>query len=1484
MARSKASSKTSRRPDLQTDSPDPAVPNPLEGRRNLLLDTPVQNVHVNSHFLSIYSSIPARNLTDSAPIGVPRLDVLLLGDSDLRHLTFTTWNARNVRQALLLDFSVVNANPAVLARTTLLLCAFITYRFTPEKLRRTWALAFHHFLDPEGLKMVKATAKDLLEPGERLKDFHAHKFGKLFRFSSESSYAAIRGIWKKYAADTRLKYKTFKAEIARLRDEMNETSMVEGEGSAGPCADWYAEDASDLFHTFWRKGILDPSLSGNLPNPLLAYTHNVDSFALHSYENPMDGFHLAAAYADLIEPGPEGKRQSGRGLDSLIEIAHRQWKEWAEAFVDSFREKGGVRVHFCCLEPFDFAAALGHVVSEGTKHVRPLPVFHVSTPSHEDLAPFIFCEEEYGALSTITSAPVLFDVIDTPIVLDGRLLPLLLLTGPLLKPVTWSLLHSASVDHASFDNELGDRLNEKLGMDTCLFAALVGLAPASDIIGWAPQLQPIVEERWAAKMLRVRWRQAALLDPYLFEAIDSWPAASRSKLQIDRTHWVNWMAHLISVVCKGEIWRAPYRISPQRITHGDVTRQGFVRILSWFASRLELADDESGIRLVSRAFCQEMAMLANSIPETAPSIDDLRREVEMWSFIFGQMLDSELIADPAEFARERTGGTIIQRGSLNGTGLPTVLRVVILVPITALEPFSPRSHRFPMINPLLDVHLKPNEGTETFVYETTEIRTVRRTRPGELDRWRLSCADFDLVHDDAGTDVAVIFFVSTVLLLETKPSSMNMRIVLSPRASNLIQMHGRSSLPAEGGLIFATNFADRTRVSYVCGVPHPSQSTVARTPAPVGGYAFRTPLTMLRGSLPGLVRRTAHKPNPDTEGFLLSPIKISIKQNNNVWELDYYSVSLTSPVAFQALGEGCLFAVTQESPCTLTFDFKLAGKTYRPRIPFPAPISGFTVVTGPPQNRTLKIRVSPARPGVESKGPGVESKSPTFESKSFALRRGPDDPLSFDPLVVDPRTRSLVLVDIPRVNLDVIPFVDTNTAADVIEEAIDTWCLQDMTSCPFSPGAVPERTGIDEFNATVRYMVDLRRREPGTENDWAVDEDIFDDDSDYGQLMKCPKVFALKDGGKTYCYVIVIDVRLDSTTENIVLNASVSPLSSTQLDSSLVREIPTSEAETKVWRRVLPAMVERARYGYTHNPLSCIYLRHGRIPTTDPLLCSCGAGQNLGWDFASNSVTPEVYWRAAITPLFVHDPYDPYAPIDAVDQPLVTSTGDYAEWERMRDALIPYGVRPPPVHPWFDHPGPPVGRPHSVADRRETKDEPLHDETQVEQRSDPAAGVRRRLELFRAHPKLATPPGSRPAIAFPAGAFPSGSLPRQFDLELDLTAAEVAALGLDSNGKPPTDDEGHSPGCTCGVPVPQPKAKAKAKARAKANATTETTKPSPVLMVFLTPARFPPPHRASSSANVTSNTGKVWKHFQRVSPMAVLPGSMSSAMQTPHAS
>ena len=153
-----------------------------------------------------------------------------------------------------------------------------------------------------------------------------------------------------------------------------------------------------------------------------------------------------------------------------------------------------------------------------------------------------------------------------------------------------------------------------------------------------------------------------------------------------------------------------------------------------------------------------------------------------------------------------------------------------------------------------------------------------------------------------------------------------------------------------------------------------------------------------------------------------------------------------------------------------------------------------------------------------------------------------------------------------------------------------------------------------------------------------------------GARLGLPHIFCLScPTSGDYALIFVNDLKLDLTSQSIVADACVIPLN--ERNSPVVSEtmsrsskqdmttFSTLDDETRAWRLLLPAFVERCRT-WQHGDL-CEYRMRG-IPacsmddnTTSPL-CSCGLGKDLGafaglddWKAIQSEAT-----RVAISPLF----------------------------------------------------------------------------------------------------------------------------------------------------------------------------------------------------------------------------------------------------------
>ncbi|OAP54571.1 hypothetical protein AYL99_11019 [Fonsecaea erecta] len=147
------------------------------------------------------------------------------------------------------------------------------------------------------------------------------------------------------------------------------------------------------------------------------------------------------------------------------------------------------------------------------------------------------------------------------------------------------------------------------------------------------------------------------------------------------------------------------------------------------------------------------------------------------------------------------------------------------------------------------------------------------------------------------------------------------------------------------------------------------------------------------------------------------------------------------------------------------------------------------------------------------------------------------------------------------------------------------------------------------------------------------------------------RLFGLNDPmrGGIHVLIFVAGLKLDVANQTVILDSAILPLTNSltpklntflgALSAMRLCSIKVDAVELKLWRQVLPAMIERCRT-WEHRP-DCEYLTESRIPLSlengQPLLCSCGSGQ-----LPKTFLTGVPHWgsvskyfvRAALSPCF----------------------------------------------------------------------------------------------------------------------------------------------------------------------------------------------------------------------------------------------------------
>lgn len=172
---------------------------------------------------------------------------------------------------------------------------------------------------------------------------------------------------------------------------------------------------------YWKAGSLTES-KADLPNPLLGSILS-QHMLLHRATDPILGFHLATAFANIASGSPLRIDEQSTGKERLVQAATTQFREWVKAFQSQL--KHGVTVSFAVADALNFCQAL-KVASSGSN--KASTVYR----RQFDMSGYELDPDRY---SSCDSKGVLFDVVDTSNLADHLgAVNLLILASPLLKP------------------------------------------------------------------------------------------------------------------------------------------------------------------------------------------------------------------------------------------------------------------------------------------------------------------------------------------------------------------------------------------------------------------------------------------------------------------------------------------------------------------------------------------------------------------------------------------------------------------------------------------------------------------------------------------------------------------------------------------------------------------------------------------------------------------------------------------------------------------------------------------------------------------------------------------------------------------------------------------------------------------------------------------------------------------------------------------
>lgn len=298
-----------------------------------------------------------------------------------------------------------------------------------------WNVYYHLFVDEETASAVSETAAKLLNISKSLDDWNNSSYGKYLRFCDADTLSDVRHVWMsirtaaaKCQPDSHMK--TFQENIQPSRDCRAErfqgSTNVTAMRSAAPLSLQAGSGLLEESEQYWKDGTVTPrKAEDKLPNPLLASLLSEDSL-LHYGSDPILGFHLATAYAALLDGSPLESKEPMQGF-AASSAAKVQFNEWISAF-KSLKEN--IVIRFAVAD----ALTLCHSFQTAQATGKPANLYRRTWDSR----PLILDSKSYGKGG---SGPSSFDTIDTSNLCDHiGALNILVAAGPLLKDEPWSSL------------------------------------------------------------------------------------------------------------------------------------------------------------------------------------------------------------------------------------------------------------------------------------------------------------------------------------------------------------------------------------------------------------------------------------------------------------------------------------------------------------------------------------------------------------------------------------------------------------------------------------------------------------------------------------------------------------------------------------------------------------------------------------------------------------------------------------------------------------------------------------------------------------------------------------------------------------------------------------------------------------------------------------------------------------------------------------
>lgn len=755
-----------------------------------------------------------------------------------------------------------------------------------------WDIYYHLYLDASTLTVLVQQVNKLLPHLESVQAWNGSQYGAALWFCDRDTLEDVKRHCRRIVADatanqTNTLKGTLEKNLKASKTFREQAMVLSGARSAAPLSMQSKMDIPESFRKYWADGTVTPGNDeATVPNPMFASLIS-DHCLLHYANDPLMGYHLATAFAQLSDASPLRFDEPSPTFRAA-EAARTQFNAWTNAFRTKC-EAGEIVVRLAVADIFAFCHTMQHISQTGETCANWYR-------RQWDSKPLALDADVYGHGGKGGSS---FDVIDTSNLADHvGALNVLASAVPLLSAKPWATINTELLlkQHLGSQQTLLDGL---LCGDAVTMSLLLGVTPVQfwanakceshvDEVYLGLTGQPSPSGRSQLHM-RLVWKP----DNRISGQFDGRPA-----VQIQAKALAGILFQVYLKMFEGEaVGHYPKVLQKGgNIWYLHFHRGTFASFLKFLKHRIATDWTDVCDTLMDFIVRDRTLGLASN------QMQDLLTQLHVMDVARQPLLECGIQSN-------------VQEGPLKSwRKLPTTVSVTVVVPRAAIEPLytgsGPREKASPTIIGTLGAG--PN-ATEQWLNWFTDLHIVF----GNARRLSRQCAeDVEVIIDEdatgwGGASSLIATFVAPTEMLQTEPASALAGIYLPPVGQNLLAY---ADFLRESMSIFEARLDDHARV------------LISRNPPGLGGNRI----------VGGGTKSCAPSVEMKSEETTMSLHADTASRETRVKTLTGH-LKITGAKGHRLLQEKAAISLRQRSPFVLEIVFGEDELTYR--LPYPVPIT-----------------------------------------------------------------------------------------------------------------------------------------------------------------------------------------------------------------------------------------------------------------------------------------------------------------------------------------------------------------------------------------------------------------------------------------------------------------------------------------------------------------------------------------------------------------